>query len=77
MARQTVLNSIAGKNDYQFGLYIRVAPRRPHSPLPGREGVGVGAAEALGGSLNDRVEHILGIEHLSGFRLKLRYDPEE
>ena len=31
------------------------------SPLPGREGLGVGAAEALGGSTHDRLKHALGV----------------
>lgn len=32
----------------------RLGDRAPCSPLPGREGLGVGAAEALGGSCEDR-----------------------
>ena len=33
----------------------------PYSPLPGREGLGVGTAEALGGLLQYRQSYALGI----------------
>ena len=36
-------------------------PVAPLPSLPGREGLGVGAAEALGGSIHDRLKYPLGV----------------